>query len=233
MAKTENTSIKLSEYTALTYDIQNLYLTIDLGLEKTKVTSVMSIKRKSESEDNGYVFDGEDIELQSIFIDEKELSSGEFKVERNKLTFFCSKDSFELKIISFINPLKNTALEGIYRSGDIYCTQCEAEGFRRITFYPDRPDNMTKFVTKIIGDKQTEPFLLSNGNLIEKGDLENGRHFAVWEDPFRKPSYLFAMVAGDLGLVKDKYTTRSGREVALEIYVDKGNEEKPLMQWSP
>ena len=92
---------------------------------------------------------------------------------------------------------------------------------------------MTKFVTKIIEDKQTEPFLLSNGNLIEKGDLENGRHFAVWEDPFRKPSYLFAMVAGDLGLVKDKYTTRSGREVALEIYVDKGNEEKPLMQWSP
>ena len=134
--------------------------------------------------------------------------------------------SFTLVIENQINPKDNTILEGLYASGDILCTQNEPEGFRRITYFLDRPDVMAKYTTKIIADKKRFPVLLSNGNPIDKGELENGKHFVTWEDPFAKPSYLYALVAGDLGVVEDKYTTKSGREVLLQIFCDKGNEDK-------
>lgn len=122
-----------------------------------------------------------------------------------------------------INPEANSSLEGLYLSDGAYCTQCEAEGFRRITYYLDRPDVLAKFTTKITADKASFPFLLSNGNKIGEGELENGRHWVQWEDPYAKPSYLFALVAGDFDLLEDTFTTKSGREVALQIFVDKGN----------
>jgi aminopeptidase N len=224
MAKSENLVVKLKDYKKLPFRIDQVYLTIDLGLEKTLVRSQMKISDYLVGET--IELDGVDLELLKVEIDGQSLSSADYILEKSKLSFKYDKPEFNVTIENVINPQKNTALEGIYRSGSIYCTQCEAEGFRRITYFPDRPDNMTKFFTKVIGDKETEPYLLSNGNLIEKGDLEKGRHYAIWEDPFKKPSYLFAMVAGDLGLVKDNYKTASGRDVSLEIYVDKGNESK-------
>lgn len=224
MAKTENHVIKLDEYKKLPYSIEQVYLTIDLDLERTLVES--QVKFQDYQVGEKIYLNGVDLLLDSISIDGGKLSEESYSISEEGLSFTWTKPSFDLVIKNIINPKSNTALEGIYRSGDIYCTQCEAEGFRRITYFPDRPDNMTKFFTKIIGSKKTEPYLLSNGNLIDKGELDNERHFAVWEDPFKKPSYLFAMVAGDLGLVKDSFTTMSGRNVALEIYVDKGNENK-------
>ena len=117
-----------------------------------------------------------------------------------------------------ICPEENTALTGLYCSNKLYCTQCESHGFRRITYYLDRPDVMSTFTTKIIADKSLCPVLLSNGNCTEKGELEDNKHFATWEDPFKKPSYLFALVAGDLAHIKDTYVTKSGKEVSLELF---------------
>ncbi len=132
-------------------------------------------------------------------------------------------ERFTLKIINEISPAANTALEGLYQSGDALCTQCEAEGFRHITYYLDRPDVLGRFTTKIIADKIKYPFLLSNGNRVAQGELENGRHWVQRQYPFPKPCYLFALVAGDFDVLRDTFTTRSGREVALELYVDRGN----------
>ena len=149
-------------------------------------------------------------------------------------------DSAELSIETRINPKANTALSGLYKSGSILCTQNEAEGFRRITYYHDRPDIMAHFKTKIIADKKRYPILLSNGNLVESGEEQGGKHFVLWEDPFKKPCYLYALVAGDLGLVQDNFVTCSGRTIDLRIYVDKGNEHlcnhameslKKAMRW--
>ena len=224
MGKTENTVVKLSEYKPLEFSIDNVVLEIDLTSDRTKIINKLFI---TANRGNAPIFfHGEDLEFKSIKVNEKPLSSNDYKLLDDGLEIYIKDEKFFLEIENFINPSENTALEGIYRSGNIYCTQCEAEGFRRITYFPDRPDNMTKFTTKIIGSKKTEPFLLSNGNLIESGELDDDRHYAIWEDPFLKPSYLFAMVAGDLALVKDSYTTSSGRIVNLEIYVDKGNENK-------
>jgi aminopeptidase N len=125
--------------------------------------------------------------------------------------------------VNEISPAANTALEGLYQSGEALCTQCEAEGFRHITWYLDRPDVLARFTTKIIADKAKYPFLLSNGNRVAQGELENGRHWVQWQDPFPKPCYLFALVAGDFDVLRDTFKTRSGREVALELFVDRGN----------
>ena len=149
-------------------------------------------------------------------------------------------EEFSLQTKVRIYPQKNKALEGLYKSGQIFCTQCEAEGFRHITYFLDRPDIMAKYRVRIEGDKEKYPLLLSNGNLVERGELPEGRHFVTWLDPFKKPSYLFALVAGDLGMIKDHYVTMSGRTVVLEIYCDKGHEQrcfhameslKKSMQW--
>ncbi len=146
-----------------------------------------------------------------------------WKEEEGALVISNLPERFTLKIVNEISPAANTALEGLYQSGDALCTQCEAEGFRHITYYLDRPDVLARFTTKIIADKTKYPFLLSNGNRVAQGELENGRHWVQWQDPFPKPCYLFALVAGDFDVLRDTFTTRSGREVALELYVDRGN----------
>jgi aminopeptidase N len=151
------------------------------------------------------------------------LLPSEYKSDDETVSLLATPDVFDLEITNILKPDENTALEGLYRSGNILCTQCEAQGFRNITPYPDRPDVMAPFSCTIVADKTRYPVLLSNGNPVKSGDLDNNRHFAVWEDPFKKPCYLFALVAGDLAVLEDQFTTASGRDVGLKIYSEKEN----------
>ena len=217
--------IKLSEYKAPDYFVETIDLIVHLDDTKTLVQSKMKLKRNGEAGAN-LVLNGEELELKSIKLDGLDHADYTHDKEAHLLTIKNVPASFTLEIENIINPEANKTLDGLYKSGTIFCTQNEPEGFRRITFYVDRPDNMAKFTTKIIADKKLYPVLLCNGNPIARGDLEGGKHFVTWEDPFKKPCYLYALVAGDLGVIKDTYTTKSGRKVALEIYCDKGNENK-------
>src|SRR5690606_34160052 len=169
---------------------------------------------------------GELLELESVAIDGRKLTKEEYECVEDGLKIFEVPSSFTLEIVNIINPEANKALDGLYKSGSMFCTQNEPEGFRRITYFLDRPDVLAKYTTKIIANKAQFPVLLSNGNPIGQGDLQNGMHFCEWEDPFPKPSYLYALVAGDLGMIQDSFVTRSGRTIDLRIYCDKGNEDK-------
>ncbi|TOP05813.1 aminopeptidase N [Vibrio parahaemolyticus] len=183
------------------------------------VTALSKVVQKGES--TTLELDGEGLELRSVKVNGEDWAHHE--VKEASLVLSDLPAEFELEIITKIDPEANTALEGLYKSGGAFCTQCEAEGFRRITYYLDRPDVLAKYTTKVIADKATYPYLLSNGNRIAQGEAENGRHWVQWQDPHPKPAYLFALVAGDFDVLRDKYTTMSGRNVDLEIFVDKGN----------
>ncbi|WP_140294275.1 aminopeptidase N, partial [Vibrio parahaemolyticus] len=185
----------------------------------TIVTALSKVVQKGES--TTLELDGEGLELRSVKVNGEDWAHHE--VKEASLVLSDLPAEFELEIITKIDPEANTALEGLYKSGGAFCTQCEAEGFRRITYYLDRPDVLAKYTTKVIADKATYPYLLSNGNRIAQGEAENGRHWVQWQDPHPKPAYLFALVAGDFDVLRDKYTTMSGRNVDLEIFVDKGN----------
>ena len=215
----------LADYSESNFSISTVELDFKLDETKTRVTNRMKMTRKVETKDP-LVLDGEHLTLLSVSIDDEILSSDDYKLSENSLSLVVDKAEFTLEIITEINPVDNTALEGLFKSGDAYCTQCEAEGFRRISYYLDRPDIMATFSTKVIADKEKFPFLLSNGNKVAEGDLPSGQHFVQWHDPFPKPCYLFALVAGDFDILKDNFTTSSGRDVALEIFVDKGNVNK-------
>ena len=166
---------------------------------------------------------GESLELKSLAVDGRVLSADEFVTDETSLTIFRLPDACSIESVVGIRPQANTSLEGLYRSGGMFCTQCEAEGFRKITWYLDRPDVMARFRTTIVADRTRYPVLLSNGNLLESAELDDGRLLAVWEDPFPKPCYLFALVAGDLSCHRDRFTTASGREVDLRIFVEPEN----------
>ncbi|MEW6984439.1 aminopeptidase N [Colwelliaceae bacterium 6471] len=222
---TEFTARYLSDYTKPHFSIATTDLSFELSDEATIVTNVMSITRIGDAKAS-LVLDGEQLELVSISVNQQCVPKESYVLTDNSLELFTTENAFELTIVTQINPLKNTALEGLFKSGDAFCTQCEAEGFRRITYYIDRPDVMAIFSVAIVADKNTYPYLLANGNKIEQGDLPNGRHFVKWYDPFPKPCYLFALVAGDFDLLKDTYRTSSNKEVQLEIFVDKGNRAK-------
>ncbi|EFV8062106.1 DUF3458 domain-containing protein [Shigella sonnei] len=208
------------DYRAPDYQITDIDLTFDLDAQKTVVTAVSQAVRHGAS-DAPLRLNGEDLKLVSVHINDEPWTA--WKEEEGALVISNLPEHFTLKIVNEISPAANTALEGLYQSGDALCTQCEAEGFRHITYYLDRPDVLARFTTKIIADKTKYPFLLSNGNRVAQGELENGRHWVQWQDPFPKPCYLFALVAGDFDVLRDTFTTRSGREVALELYVDRGN----------
>ncbi|MBM7071921.1 aminopeptidase N [Shewanella sp. 202IG2-18] len=212
----------LKDYSAPEYTVEHIALKFELNSPVTTITASSKVKRL-KSEAVTLVLDGESLSLVSVKIDGKDV---EHKLEENRLHISADVDDFLLDIVTEIEPEANTALEGLYMSDAAYCTQCEAEGFRRITYYLDRPDVLAKFDVRIEADKAQFPYLLSNGNLLEKGDLEDGRHFASWQDPFPKPSYLFALVAGDFDLLEDTFITRSDREVELQVFVDKGNLNK-------
>lgn len=208
------------DYQAPDYTITEIDLDFNLDPVKTVVTAISKVKRLN-SQSSTLELNGEDLSLVSIEVDGKAWKN--YKESEGKLIIESLPESFTLRIVNEISPEKNTALEGLYVSGEALCTQCEAEGFRHITYYQDRPDVLARYTTIITADKSRYPYLLSNGNRIAEGELEDGRHWVKWEDPFPKPSYLFALVAGDFDVLKDIFVTRSGREVALELFVDKGN----------
>ncbi|MFV1992981.1 MAG: aminopeptidase N, partial [Acidiferrobacterales bacterium] len=215
-------TIYLKEYTPPDYFIDAVTLTFELADHETVVHSHLKM-RVSNPDSAGQcplVLHGEELALLTLKLDGKTLPDAAFQVNEETLTINQVPKSFDLEITTKINPGANTSLEGLYVSNGKFYTQCEAEGFRKITYYLDRPDTMSLFTTKIIADKEKYPVLLSNGNLLDAGELDGGKHFATWQDPFRKPCYLFALVAGKLACLKDSYTTGSDREVALEIYVE-------------
>ncbi|MGY0616125.1 aminopeptidase N [Vibrio sp. FJH11] len=207
------------DYKAPSHTITEINLTFDLYDNDTIVTAVSKVVQKGEL--TSLKLDGEGLELRSVKVNGEDWAHHE--VKELSLVLSDLPSEFELEIITKIDPEANTALEGLYKSGGAFCTQCEAEGFRRITYYLDRPDVLAKYTTKVIADKGAYPYLLSNGNRVAEGEAENGRHWVQWQDPHPKPAYLFALVAGDFDVLRDKFTTMSGRDVDLEIFVDKGN----------
>lgn len=217
-------TIYLKDYKEPAYFIDTVHLTFDLQEAYTLVTSLMHIRynRLTSLSETALVLQGEELTLESVKVDGRLLQPREYAVTNNNLTLHSIPEKCDVEIVTRIYPQKNTALMGLYVSNDTYCTQCEAEGFRRITYFLDRPDVLAKYTTTIQADAKRYPVLLSNGNLIKSGKLPNGRHVATWEDPFKKPSYLFALVAGDFDLLQDKFITQSNREIDLRIYVEKG-----------
>ncbi|UVE16463.1 aminopeptidase N [Pseudomonas sp. LS44] len=220
--------IYLKDYQAPEYLIDETHLTFELFEDHTLVHAQL-VMRRNPARGAGLpplVLDGQHLELLSVALDSTELSAADYQLSESTLTLQPKAANFIIDSSVRIHPESNTALEGLYKSGSMFCTQCEAEGFRKITYYLDRPDVMSKFTTTLSGEQHTYPVLLSNGNLIASGPDENGRHWATWEDPFMKPAYLFALVAGDLWCVEDSFTTMSQREVALRIYVEPENIDK-------
>jgi aminopeptidase N len=222
MRDAENVTVRLSDYTPPDYLIDEIALVFSLEPEATLVAARSHVRR-SGADAAPLVLNGERLELQSIAIDGQALGADQFRVEPGKLVIDKPPASFRLDIVTRISPATNTHLEGLYMSGGRFCTQCEAEGFRTITYALDRPDVMARYAVRIEADKAQCPTLLSNGNLTESGDMEGGRHFAVWLDPHPKPSYLFALCAGTYESIHDEFVTKSGRKVALGIYVDPGD----------
>lgn len=214
--------IKLADYQAPDYYTQSTHLTFDINDGATLVTNVMSLERRNDAA-NTLQLDGEHLELVAVSIDGRELAGNEYQIDEESLTLHNLDASHEIKIVTRIKPEENTALEGLYRSSSMYCTQCEAQGFRRITYYQDRPDVLAKFTTTIVADAAAYPTLLSNGNLIEGPSIVDGRRSVTWEDPFPKPAYLFALVAGDLEMIEDTFTTMNDRVVTLRIYSEPHN----------
>ncbi|WP_193170509.1 aminopeptidase N [Nisaea nitritireducens] len=215
----------LADYTPPTFLIDTVDLDFDLRDGETIVTAVLKGRRNPGGGSAGTLeLDGQDLRLVSLTLNGVSVGADGYEIAGDRLSLKAVPDAFTLEVVTAIVPEKNTALEGLYMSEGMYCTQCEAEGFRRITYFPDRPDVMAVYTTRLEADAARFPVLLSNGNLTETGDAGEGRHFAVWHDPFPKPSYLFAAVAGDLACISDSFRTTSGRDVALRIYVEHGNE---------
>ncbi len=221
-------TILLQDYCPPEYLIDEVELYFDLYEEEARVRSSLKMRRNSESESVGDALrlHGEQLELVSLKLDGRCLDADAYRVDAEGLTIHQVPERFVLESEVVIRPQENTALEGLYKSGNLFCTQCEAEGFRRITWYLDRPDVMARFRTHITADRSRYPVLLSNGNPVSSEALADGRHRVSWEDPYPKPAYLFALVAGDLSVMEDTYTTSSGREVKLHIYVEPENIDK-------
>lgn len=220
--------IYLKDYQAPEYLIDETNLTFELYEDHTLVHAQLVMRRNPERGDGlpPLVLDGQQLELLSVSLDDRALQSGDYQLDENHLTLQPTAKTFTVDSTVRIHPESNTALEGLYKSGKMFCTQCEAEGFRKITYYLDRPDVMSSFTTTVSAEQHKYPVLLSNGNPVASGSEEGGRHWATWQDPFKKPAYLFALVAGDLWAVEDSFTTMSEREVALRIYVEPENIDK-------
>jgi aminopeptidase N len=224
MRTEEPRAVHLADYQAPEFRVTKLHLDFSLEPKATRVTARLEIVRLSGT--GPLILAGENQKLLSVALDGRTLSAGQYLLDEKTLTIPNAPAKLTLEISSQIDPAANTELEGLFLSNGMFCTQCEPEGFRRITYFLDRPDNLSVFTVRIEAAKEQYPVLLSNGNRVASGDLSNGRHYAVWHDPFPKPSYLFALVAGDLGSIHDSFTTMSGRAVALDIYVEHGNEPR-------
>jgi aminopeptidase N len=216
----------LADYTVPAYLVDAVELEFDLAAADTLVKSKLVMRKNPDSQESACVLDGEQLELISVKLDGRTLSGNEYQRTDSALMLSAVPDAFTLEIETRIHPDQNTALEGLYHSGRLLCTQCEAEGFRRITYYPDRPDVMSVFTVTLHANQTEWPIMLSNGNKVDSGVAEDGRHWVKWHDPHPKPSYLFALVAGDLYYQVDHFTTMSGRDVDLQIFVDPENSHK-------
>lgn len=220
-------TIYLKEYQPPQYWIDSVNLRFELGEQQTRVVSEMEVSRNSELDGPSILqLDGEELVLGAVFLNDRALSDSDFSVDAESLWIPDVPEQFTLQIETFIKPQENTSLEGLYKSSGNFCTQCEAQGFRKITYYQDRPDVMARFTTTIVADKTRYPVLLSNGNPVDAQDYADGTHSVTWEDPYKKPSYLFALVAGQLEVVKDTFVTMSGREIDCRIYVEAHNIDK-------
>ena len=221
-------TIHLKDYEAPKYLIDKTTIKVEIEKDKARVYAALNMRRNPESGDSGnnIVLSGQQLILEHIAINGTSLTSDQYSITEEELTVYQVPDLFELSTEVTIYPKQNTSLEGLYKSRTMYCTQCEAEGFRRITYYLDRPDVMSEFTTTIIADQSECPVLLANGNPLDAGQMDDGRHWATWHDPFRKPAYLFALVAGDLSVVEDQFTTCSGRTVDIRVYVEPKDQDK-------
>ncbi|SEA21195.1 aminopeptidase N [Alkalimonas amylolytica] len=225
-AETLNRSVKrLSDYQPPDFAIDRTDLTFELDVDKTVVTAVLELRRL-DPQVSELCLDGQQLQLLSLHYNDSLMADDQFDCRGHQLRLKVSENNFRLTIKTQINPQANTALEGLYFANGSFCTQCEAEGFRRITYYLDRPDVLSVFSTTIIADAAHFPYLLSNGNKVEERPLSNGQKLVCWQDPFPKPSYLFALVAGDFDLLRGEYLTRSGRLVGLDFFVEKGQSGK-------
>jgi len=221
--------VRLADYRPPDWLVETIELDVSLDPKATRVRAALQIKPNPKAEAPApLMLDGDGLTLVALKLDGEPLAAGQYAATPDSLTIAQPPQKpFRLEIETVVDPSANTRLMGLYRSGATYCTQCEAEGFRRITFFPDRPDVMAVYTTRIEADQADAPVLLANGNLVASGEVPgSGRHFAVWHDPFPKPSYLFALVGGKLGFVEDRFRTRSGREVVLRIYVEPGKEDR-------
>jgi len=219
------TPVERLDYRPPAWLIDTAILTLELDADTTQVTASLRVRRNPDADDPAAPLElfGSGLDTQSVAVDGDEVEPADYEVEGERLTVHGVPDSAIVTTRVRIHPSANTALEGLYRSGTSLLTQCEAEGFRKITWFGDRPDVMATFQVRLEADKRQYPVLLGNGNLAESGDLPDGRHYAVWNDPFPKPSYLFAVVAGDLECIQDTFTTASGRDVKLKIYSERDN----------
>ena len=220
----------LKDYEAPAFLLETTYLDVSLGAEITEVVTTYKVQRNPKNVQDSIVLTGDNIDLQAVFLNGEKLEDGQFtlnedtsEVSRKKgvLTVLNVADSFELKVVNHIKPQENKSNSGLYKSGEMFCTQCESQGFRRISYAIDRPDVMSVFTVKITADKSKYPYLLSNGDLVDSIQNDDGTHTAIWHDPHKKPTYLFALVAGDMVRVEDNFTTSSGKNVDIHFYADK------------
>jgi aminopeptidase N len=217
--------IRLKDYRPPDWLVETVSLDFSLHPTATRVRATLVLKPSPKATSAPLILEGDGLSLLSLKLNGTELPPESYVVTTDRLTVPQPPNTtFALEIETVIDPTANTQLSGLYRSNSSYCTQCEAEGFRRITYFPDRPDVMAVYTTRIEADKREAPVLLSNGNLEQRGELPNGRHYVVWHDPHPKPSYLFALVGGDLACVEDQFTTMSGRNVVLQIFVEHGKQ---------
>jgi len=229
MRTEEARPVRLEDYRPPDWLVETVELDVSLYSTATQVRAALTLRPNgSGAAPAPLVLDGDALNLRALKLDGTALPAEQFVATPDRLTIAQPPQRrFRLEIETVVDPSANTQLSGLYRSGAIYCTQCEAEGFRRITYFPDRPDVMAVYTTRIEADKTEAPVLLANGNLVRSGDVPGTtRHFAVWHDPFPKPSYLFALVGGNLACVEDRFRTMSGREVTLRIYVEQGKERR-------
>ena len=215
--------IRLKDYRQPDWWVDTVHLDVALHPAAAKVRATLALRPNPHSAAAPLVLDGDGLTLISLRLNGEALAADAYIAGPDSLTIPQPPNGpFTLEIETQVDPTANTQLSGLYRSSGTYCTQCEAEGFRRITYFPDRPDVMATYTTRIEADTAQVPVLLANGNLTDSGNLPGGRHFAVWHDPHKKPSYLFALVGGDLACVEDVFITMSGRNVTLRIYVEHG-----------
>ncbi|MDO9419547.1 MAG: aminopeptidase N [Herminiimonas sp.] len=219
-------AIYRKDYTPPSYWVHTVQMGFDLDPSATRVATRITLERNAGSAEKAIVLYGEEVELVQIRLNGKVLAKRDYALKDGVLRIPTTVSEIKLDVETLVRPDKNTSLMGLYVSNGNFFTQCEAEGFRKITYFPDRPDVMAKYTVMLRADKKKYPVLLSNGNLIEEGDLGDGRHYALWEDPFKKPSYLFALVAGQLVCQEETIKLKSGRDALLQVWVEDGNLDK-------